>query len=211
MKRIGYIVLAVFSIIVSSCDNKEDDQIQTSASNNEVYELDEVNFYSNKDDFTDTLKCQMDTTIIYNYSESNSKDVLFSPNFNDTLSLTITEGKEYLSDLKLQGEIKYPSSYDNQQFYFNTDGKLKMPIGTQDSVFCSPEKYTLSTILHPRSYLVHTGTYFQIINHYSFQAVFIGKNTHKLIYIKGKYRYSRSTFQSFNGSKSSETTVSPIE
>ncbi len=64
----------------------------------------------------------MDTTIIYNYSESNSKDVLFSPNFNDTLSLTITEGKEYLSDLKLQGEIKYPSSYDNQQFYFNTDG-----------------------------------------------------------------------------------------
>lgn len=211
MKRIGYIVLAVFSIIVSSCDNNEDDQIQTSASNNEVYELDEVNFYSNKDDFTDTLKCQMDTTIIYNYSESNSKDVLFSPNFNDTLSLTITEGKEYLSDLKLQGEIKYPSSYDNQQFYFNTDGKLKMPIGTQDSVFCSPEKYTLSTILHPRSYLVHTGTYFQIINHYSFQAVFIEKNTHKLIYIKGKYRYSRSTFQSFNGSKSSETTVSPIE
>ncbi len=175
MKRIGYIVLAVFSIIVSSCDNNEDDQIQTSASNNEVYELDEVNFYSNKDDFTDTLKCQMDTTIIYNYSESNSKDVLFSPNFNDTLSLTITEGKEYLSDLKLQGEIKYPSSYDNQQFYFNTDGKLKMPIGTQDSVFCSPEKYTLSTILHPRSYLVHTGTYFQIINHYSFQAVFFWK------------------------------------
>jgi len=50
MKRIGYIVLAVFSIIVSSCDNNEDDQIQTSASNNEVYELDEVNFYSNKDD-----------------------------------------------------------------------------------------------------------------------------------------------------------------
>ncbi len=210
MKRIGYIVLAIFSIIVSSCDNKEDDQIQTSASDNEVYELDEVNFYSDKDDFTDTLKCQMDTTVIYNYSESNSK-VQLAPNFNDTLSITITEGKEDLSDLKLQGEIKFPSSYDNQQFYFDTEGKLKMPIGTQDSIFCSPEKYTLSTVLQPRSYLVHTGTYFQIVNHYSFQAVFVGRNTHKLIYIKGKYRYSRSTFQSFNGSKSSETTVSPIE
>jgi hypothetical protein len=158
MKRIGYIVLAIFSIIVSSCDNKEDDQIQTSVSN-DVYELDEVNFYSGKDDFTDTLKCQMDTTFIYNYSESNSK-VQLAPNFNDTLSITITEGKEDLSDLKLQGEIKFPSSYDNQQFYFDTEGKLKMPIGTQDSIFCSPEKYTLSTVLQPRSYLVHTGTYF---------------------------------------------------
>ncbi len=207
-KKINCTLLIFFFISLCSCNDEVNVPDHTVAAN-DLYELEKIDFYSDKGDCTDTVEYHIDTTFIYNYSGASLKEVKVSSDFKDTLSVSIMKGQEYLKDLVFQGTIKFPSSYYDNNFYDSPSG-LEMPLNKQDSIFPSPVRYTSSTSMPPRSYLIHTGIYHQIVDHYSFQATFIGQKSHETICIQGKYRYSRATVQSFNGSECSNMVIRPI-
>lgn len=217
MKKLRFLLFALATLTLAACGSDGN-------------ELTERNIFTEKDKANDLyelvtdvafavsgpesiVECHLDTTYIYNYSQSAVMPVTYTMfgDLKDTLSITITEGSEYVSQLNLQGDIRFPSSIADGKPCFNKEMPILMPIRQSQAFVDSNILYSSTATLAPRTFLKYTGTYHCIVSSCTFTAYYIGQNTGERICVKGTFRHSQPTVASIDGSTSAFAEIHPME
>ena len=198
--KIWRIVLAMAAVLsLASCSSDEvDTPTEEEKANDDVYEVFDVSFADGESQ--NIIECHLDTTVIYNYSYSAAMPVTYRmfDDLNDTLTISISEGNDYVSRLNLQGPIHFPSHLTDGKPVFNSTRPILVPIIQSQAIVKSDLLYTSSTLLHPRTFLKYTGTYYCIVNSYAFTAYYKGQTTGEMVCIKGRFRRSEPTIAPIN-------------
>ena len=174
-----------------------------------LYELSGVSFADGEPQRI--FEHHLDTTYVYNYSHSVTMPVTYTMfgDLNDTLTVSITEGCDYVNRLNLQGEIRFPSYMIDGQPVFNSESVM-MPVVQSQAIVESNLLYTASTSLPPRTFLKYTGTYYCIVNSYVFTAYYKSQATGKMICVKGRFCWSKPTITPISGNPSTYAEIHSI-
>lgn len=186
--RIALTMAAVLSF--ASCSSDDEKALTEEEKANDLYEVFDVSFADSEPQ--SIFMHHLDTVCVYNYSYSATMPVTYRmfDDLNDTLTISITEGNDYVNRLKLQGPIHFPLYLMDGQPVFNSARPIQMPIIQSQAIEKSNLLYTSSTALPPRTFLKYTGTYYCFVNSYAFTAYYKGQTTGEVVCIKG--RFSRS-------------------
>ena len=175
----------------ASCSSDDENAPTEEEKANDLYEVFDVSFADDGEPQSIFMH-HLDTVYVYNYSYSATMPVTYRmfDDLNDTLTISITEGNDYVNRLKLQEPIHFPSRLMDGQPVFDSTRPIQMPIIQSQAIVKSNLLYTSSTALPPRTFLKYTGTYYCFVNSYAFTAYYRGQTTGEVVCIKG--RFSRS-------------------
>ena len=207
--KIWRIALAMAAVLSLASCSSDDENAPTEPTEECLYELSDVTFADGEPQRI--FEHHLDTTYVYNDSHSVTMPVTYTMfgDLNDTLTVSITDGCDYVNRLNLQGEIRFPSYMIDGQPVFNSE-PVMMPIVQSQTIVESNLLYTASTSLPPRTFLKYTGTYYSIVNSYVFTAYYKSQATGKMICVKGRFCWSRPTIASISGNPSTYAEVNSI-
>ena len=195
--RIALTMAAILSL--TSCSSDDKNALTEEEKANDLYEVFDVSFADDGEPQSIFMH-HLDTVYVYNYSYSVTMPVTYRmfDDLNDTLTISITEGNDYVNRLKLQGPIHFPSRLMAGRPVFNSERPIQMPIIQSQAIVKSNLLYTSSTALPPRTFLKYTGTYYCFVNSYAFTAYYRGQNTGEVVCIKGRFSRSEPVLNPIN-------------
>ena len=195
--RIALTMAAILSL--TSCSSDDENAPTEEEKANDLYEVFDVSFADDGEPQSIFMH-HLDTVYVYNYSYSATLPVTYRmfDNLNDTLTISITEGNDYVNRLRLQGPIHFPLYLMDGQPVFNSTRPILMPIIQSQAIENSNLLYTSSTILPPHTFLKYTGTYYSLVNSYAFTAYYRGQTTGEVVCIKGRFRRSEPILNPIN-------------
>lgn len=207
--KIWRIALAMAAVLSLASCSSDDENAPTEPTEECLYELSDVSFADGEPQRI--FEHHLDTTYVYNDSHSVTMPVTYTMfgDLNDTLTVSLTDGSDYVSRLNLQGEIRFPSYMTDGQPVFNSE-PVMMPVVQSQAVVESNLLYTASTSLPPRTFLKYTGTYHCIVDSYVFTAYYRGQATGEMICVKGRFCWSRPTIAPISGNCSTYAEIHSI-